>query len=197
VGPLRLGGKSPAIVFEDADLEKAADRLAFSMFRNSGQICAAQSRLYVQESVRDKFIQLYKEKWLSKVKHGDPLDSSTTQGPMADKLQFDRVMDYISIGKKEGKVAFGGERNGEKGYFIQPTRTCCYAMFRLPCFTFTQSHCNKCLRTCLLIQEFNAKRQVFLVYDLLGGLCLPLPLQVFGPVATVWFREPLLRLQSH
>ncbi|KZO91432.1 aldehyde dehydrogenase [Calocera viscosa TUFC12733] len=118
---LELGGKSPAIVFQDANLEHAASILAFSMFRNSGQICAAQTHLYVHESVKDIFIELYEKAWTDLVKHGDPLDIRTTQGPMADQLQYQRVMEYIEVGKKEGKVVFGGERVGKKGYFIQPT----------------------------------------------------------------------------
>ncbi|KZO91456.1 ALDH-like protein [Calocera viscosa TUFC12733] len=116
-----LGGKSPAIVSEDADLENAASSLAFSMFRNRGQICAAQSRLYVQKSVKDKFIKLYKMEWTDLVKHGDPLDRATTEGPLADQLQYQRVMKYISVGKQEGTLVFGGERVGNKGYFVQPT----------------------------------------------------------------------------
>ncbi|KAL8290152.1 hypothetical protein RQP46_003091 [Phenoliferia psychrophenolica] len=109
------------IVFEDADIEKAAQACAFSMFRNSGQICQAQSRVYVQESVKDSFVAIYQKHWTALITHGDPLDLTTTQGPMADKIQFDNVMRFIEIGKAEGKLAFGGKRSGTKGYFIEPT----------------------------------------------------------------------------
>lgn len=91
------------------------------MFRNSGQICAAQTRIFVEASVKAEFIRLYEEKWTALIKIGDPLDITVTQGPMADEVQFKRVMDYIEIGKKEGNIAFGGKRVGTKGYFIEPT----------------------------------------------------------------------------
>jgi aldehyde dehydrogenase (NAD+) len=125
-------------VFEDANIMEAAKACAFSMFRNSGQICQAQSRLYVHEQIKDEFLKHYEEHWNSLVKHGDPLDASTTQGPLADRAQFDRVMSYIKIGKAEGKLAFGGERSGDKGCFVQPT--CTSLVFderwdRLTCWT--------------------------------------------------------------
>jgi aldehyde dehydrogenase (NAD+) len=118
---LELGGKSPAIVFDDANLEMAARKCAFSIFRNSGQICAAQSRVFVQKSVKDKFVQLYTKAWKDMVTHGDPADSKTSQGPVADTIQFETVMKFIEEAKQHATVAMGGNRVGEKGYFIEPT----------------------------------------------------------------------------
>lgn len=66
-------------------------------------------------------MKLYEKEWTRLVKHGNPLDGETTQGPLADEVQFRRVMEFIEVGKREGKLAFGGERSGSKGYFIQPT----------------------------------------------------------------------------
>ncbi|KAH8925282.1 aldehyde dehydrogenase [Atractiella rhizophila] len=118
---LELGGKSPTIVFEDADLEKAVASSVFSLQINAGQICMASTRLYVQETVAEKFLEKYKKSF-SNVKHGDPLDSSTTMGPMADDIQGRTVASYLDIGKKEAKVVLGGERvEGLKGHFFQPT----------------------------------------------------------------------------
>ncbi|KAH8928963.1 aldehyde dehydrogenase [Atractiella rhizophila] len=118
---LELGGKGPSIVFKDADLTLAAKACAGSMARNSGQICSANTRVYVHESVSQEFTKLYVDHYKSLVKHGDPLDSNTTQGPLVDKLQFDRVMKYIEVGRGEGKLACGGNRKEGKGYFIEPT----------------------------------------------------------------------------
>ncbi|KAH9813925.1 aldehyde dehydrogenase domain-containing protein [Melampsora americana] len=118
---LELGGKSPNIIFEKADLEEAAKWAAFGVFENAGQTCTAGSRILVQDSIYDKFLELFVK--ATEAYHvGDPLDSKTFQGPQVSKRQFDRVMEYISVGKKEGaRVVTGGERHGSLGYFIQPT----------------------------------------------------------------------------
>jgi len=118
---LELGGKSPNIVFEDADIDNAISWVNFGIFFNHGQCCCAGSRVYVQESIYDKFIQRFKER-ASKNVVGDPFDSNTFQGPQVSQLQFDRIMGYIEEGKKEGAtVEIGGQRKGDKGYFIEPT----------------------------------------------------------------------------
>lgn len=120
---LELGGKSPAVVFEDANLEKAAAQTSFSIQINSGQICMAISRIYVQKSVALKFIETFR-KQLAAVKVGDPTDKETTHGPQADDIQYKNVLSYIDAGKKEGaELALGGagKLDSMKGYFIEPT----------------------------------------------------------------------------
>ena len=115
---MELGGKSPAVVFEDADLEAAAVQTQFSIQFNSGQVCVANSRLYVQESVYDKFVALFREKFAA-VKLGDPLDSTTTHGPQIDATQYKRVQEYLGIGQKDGSLTQGGDAND--GFFVKPT----------------------------------------------------------------------------
>ncbi|RFU25103.1 hypothetical protein B7463_g11242, partial [Scytalidium lignicola] len=118
---LELGGKSPNIVFDDADIENAISWVNFGIFFNHGQCCCAGSRIYVQEGIYDKFVEAFKARAL-KNKVGDPFSADTFQGPQISQLQYDRIMGYIGEGKKEGAtVVAGGERHGDKGYFIQPT----------------------------------------------------------------------------
>ncbi len=118
---LELGGKSPNVVFADADLDAAVEGAYFGLFFNQGQCCCAGSRLFVEEKVHDQFV----DKVLKKAKAqkvGDPFDPETTQGPQGSQEQFDRVMGFIESGKKEGaKLLIGGNRCGTKGYFIEPT----------------------------------------------------------------------------
>ncbi|KAE8357041.1 aldehyde dehydrogenase domain-containing protein [Aspergillus coremiiformis] len=118
---LELGGKSPNIVFDDADIDNAISWANFGIFFNHGQCCCAGSRILVQEGIHDKFVARFKER-AAQNKLGNPFDSSTFQGPQVSQLQFDRIMEYIDHGKNEGAtVAVGGERHGTEGYFIQPT----------------------------------------------------------------------------
>ena len=118
---LELGGKSPNIVFDDADIENAISWVNFGIFFNHGQCCCAGSRIYVQEGIYDKFVSAFKDR-AQKNKVGDPFASDTFQGPQVSQLQYDRIMGYIDHGKKEGAtVEIGGERHGDVGYFIQPT----------------------------------------------------------------------------
>ncbi|KAJ5207603.1 hypothetical protein N7449_001982 [Penicillium cf. viridicatum] len=118
---LELGGKSPNIVFEDADIDNAISWANFGIFFNHGQCCCAGSRLLVQESIHDKFVARFKER-AAQNKLGNPFEGDTFQGPQVSQLQFDRIMEYINHGKNEGAtVALGGERHGTEGYFIQPT----------------------------------------------------------------------------
>ncbi|KAK1141288.1 aldehyde dehydrogenase (NAD(P)(+)) ald5 [Aspergillus melleus] len=118
---LELGGKSPNIVFNDADIDNAISWSNFGIFFNHGQCCCAGSRILVQEDIHDKFVARFKER-ASQNKLGNPFDQDTFQGPQVSKLQFDRIMEYINHGKQSGAtVAHGGERHGDEGYFIQPT----------------------------------------------------------------------------
>jgi aldehyde dehydrogenase (NAD+) len=118
---LELGGKSPNIVFNDANLEDAISWVNFGIFFNHGQCCCAGSRIYVQSGIYDKFIETFRARTAKNVV-GDPFAADTFQGPQVSQLQFDRIMAYIKSGKEAGaKVETGGERLGDKGYFIQPT----------------------------------------------------------------------------
>lgn len=118
---LELGGKSPNVVFDDADIESAIEWVNFGIYFNHGQCCCAGTRIYVQEGVYDKFLEAFKKRAASNAV-GDPFDDKTFQGPQVSQLQYDRIMGYIESGKKAGAtVETGGERHGDKGYFIQPT----------------------------------------------------------------------------
>jgi len=118
---LELGGKSPNIVFADADLEQAIEGCHFGLFFNQGQICCAGSRLFVQDRVYDEFV----DKSVARARRrtlGDPFDAGTEQGPQIDAAQFEKVMSYIGSGKDEGaELLTGGRRFGERGYFVEPT----------------------------------------------------------------------------
>jgi len=118
---LELGGKSPNIVFADADMDQAIEGSHFALFFNQGQCCCAGSRLFVEDKCYDEFL----EKSVARAKRrvvGDPFHPKTEQGPQVDQDQFDNVMKYIEHGRSEGAtLACGGERSGDRGYFIQPT----------------------------------------------------------------------------
>ena len=118
---LELGGKSPNIVFADADLEAAALGAHVAIHLNQGQCCCAGSRLFVEDSIHDAFVE--KVVALSKSrKVGDPFDPATDQGPQVDRAQFDKIMGYIAKGREQGATcATGGERVGDRGFFIEPT----------------------------------------------------------------------------
>ena len=118
---LELGGKSPNIVFADADLDAAVDGAMLGLYLNQGQCCCAGSRLFVEDKVYDATIEKLVKK-ASARKLGDPFDTATEQGPQVDKTQFDKILGYIASGKEQGaKCVTGGERHGDKGYFIKPT----------------------------------------------------------------------------
>ncbi|KAF2817075.1 aldehyde dehydrogenase [Mytilinidion resinicola] len=118
---LELGGKSPAIVFADADLDDAVAATVQSMKQNSGQVCMANSRIYVQDSIAEKFMAAY-QKTFALVTMGDTLDPATNHGPQADAVQHETVLRYIEDGKKVGKLVVGGEAATEHdGFFIRPT----------------------------------------------------------------------------
>jgi aldehyde dehydrogenase (NAD+) len=118
---LELGGKSPNIIFEDANIDNAISWVNFGIFFNHGQCCCAGSRIYVQESIYDKFVERFKER-AAKNAVGDPFKADTFQGPQVSQVQFDRIMGYIEAGKQAGaKIETGGKRIGDKGFFIEPT----------------------------------------------------------------------------
>lgn len=95
-----LGGKSPSLVFEDADVEQAAKDIELSINSNSGQACFASSRIYVQENIKDRFIEAITRKAKAR-KLGDPLEPGINHGPQADKIQYEAVQKYIALGKNE------------------------------------------------------------------------------------------------
>jgi aldehyde dehydrogenase (NAD+) len=116
-----LGGKSPNIIFADADLDAAIAGSFVGIYLNQGQCCCAGSRLFVEEKAHDKVVDMLKAKAKAR-KVGDPFDPSTEQGPQIDRAQFDKIMSYIEKGKQAGaKCIVGGERMGDKGFFVQPT----------------------------------------------------------------------------
>ena len=118
---LELGGKSPNVVFADADLDAAVEGAYFGLFFNQGQCCCAGSRLFVEDKVHDQFVEKMLKKARSR-KVGDPFAADTEQGPQVSQEQFDRVMGFIDAGRKEGaKLLCGGNRVGSKGYFIEAT----------------------------------------------------------------------------
>ena len=118
---LELGGKSPHLIFESADLEQAANWACLGILYNTGQDCTAGSRVYVQDTVYDKFIELLVTKTKQLIV-GDGFKEDTTAGPVISKLQYDKVNDYIKTGKGEGaRTVLGGEKGSGKGYFVNPT----------------------------------------------------------------------------
>lgn len=113
---LELGGKSPAVVFDDCNLENAVSYTANMITANTGQVCFAASRVYVQEGIYEKFIEKYKQLMQEKRKLvGDPEKKGTMIGPLVDELQFNRVSGFIERGKNgQGKLLVGGQRIGDK-----------------------------------------------------------------------------------
>jgi aldehyde dehydrogenase (NAD+) len=120
---LELGGKSPAIVFGDADINAALGGCSAGFLFNSGQVCAAASRVYVQEDIATKFIELLKGQFEDSNRDmgANPIDKTTVLGPLADQQQFHRVLDFIEKGKSSATLITGGGRKGTKGCFMQPT----------------------------------------------------------------------------
>ena len=123
---LETGGKSPLLVFDDADLDQAAKWAHIGIMSNMGQICTATSRLLVQEGCYDKFVDIFKEVVKSTSKVGDPFAEDTFQGPQVTKTQYEKVLGYIESGKSEGAtLAAGGVPHKSvgdgKGFFIEPT----------------------------------------------------------------------------
>ncbi len=122
---LELGGKSPNIIFADADLDLAVPGAAMAVFANSGQVCSAGSRLFVERKIHDEFVERLGA-FAKTLKVGNPLDPKTQLGPLVSDKQLERVTGYLSAGKSEGaRAVAGGNRIAEEGladgYFVEPT----------------------------------------------------------------------------
>ncbi len=118
---LELGGKSPNLVFADADLDTAAKYALGGIFFNQGEMCTAGSRIFVEEKGYDEFMSVLRGR-AAKMVAGDPLHPKTRLGALISAEHLERVMSYVAIGRGEGaSVAVGGERIGSRGYFMQPT----------------------------------------------------------------------------
>ncbi|KFE36839.1 betaine-aldehyde dehydrogenase [Thioclava atlantica] len=118
---MELGGKSPLIVFEDADLESAIGAAMLGNFYSSGQICSNGTRVFVQKGIKEAFLARLKER-TEKIVAGDPLDEATQFGPLISAAQFDKVMSYIETAKDEGaRLVCGGSAGNEGPLFVQPT----------------------------------------------------------------------------
>ena len=121
---LELGGKSPNIVFADADMEAAARGAMTGIFYNKGEVCAAGSRLFVEQTIHDEFMAKLTDK-VKTLKVGDPLDKTTRMGPVVSKAQMETVLSYIEAGKQEGaRLVAGGARakvGDGKGFYVEPT----------------------------------------------------------------------------
>jgi phenylacetaldehyde dehydrogenase len=118
---LELGGKSPNIVFDDADLKQATAGAANAIFFNHGQCCCAGSRLFVEDKIFDKVVEGVSES-AKKIKVGPGMNADTTMGPLVSEEQFRRVRGYMEAGLSEGaKAVVGGKTVGNRGYFVEPT----------------------------------------------------------------------------
>jgi len=121
---LELGGKSPNIVFADADLDAAVRGALTGIFYNKGEVCAAGSRLLLDERIHDEFVDRLTER-VKSLKVGDPLDKATRMGPVVSAAQMATVLGYVEAGKRDGaRLVTGGQRarvGGGKGYFVEPT----------------------------------------------------------------------------
>ncbi|OLE66074.1 MAG: betaine-aldehyde dehydrogenase [Acidobacteria bacterium] len=118
---LELGGKSPNIVFADADLDAAVRGAGNAIFYNKGEVCTAGSRLFVEDALHDTFLDKLSA-FTAKLQQGDPLDPKTRLGPQVSEAQMARVLSFVDKGKGEGaRLVLGGERAPGKGYFVRPT----------------------------------------------------------------------------
>ncbi len=118
---LELGGKSPNVIFADADLSKALPVSMAAFCSMSGQVCAAGTRIFVEQGFHDQFVEQLSAVTAA-IKPGDPFAKGTFMGPLVSKDQFDRVKSYLALGKSEGaKVAIGGDTGTGKGYYVNPT----------------------------------------------------------------------------
>ena len=118
---MELGGHSPVVVFEDADPEKAADTIAAFKYRNAGQVCISPTRFYVHEKSYPKFLARFTE-YAKGMKLGDGLEKGITMGPLANPRRLDAMDSFVKDAKdRGGKVVTGGERQGNQGFFFQPT----------------------------------------------------------------------------
>lgn len=119
---LELGGKSPALVFEDANLDNALTWTVNAILTRSGQLCVAASRVYVQRSIAESFIEEYKKRMAEAINDlGDPQDPTIKLGPMVDQSQLERVRKMVEHGKTEAELVVGGSQHGDKGCYMEPT----------------------------------------------------------------------------
>jgi len=117
---LELGGKSANVIFDDADIESASRAAASGIFFNAGQVCSAGSRVLAQEKVYDEVVERLTKR-AKTIRMGDPADRATALGPVISERQMNSILDYVSIGQKEGALlTTGGTRIGDRGYFISP-----------------------------------------------------------------------------
>jgi aldehyde dehydrogenase (NAD+) len=116
-----LGGKSPNVVFADADMEAAVAGAFHAIYFHGGQCCTAGSRLFVEDKIRQEFVERLAEKAKER-KIGDPLETATEQGPQVSQEQMDKILGYCELGQKQGATLLtGGHRVGDKGFFVAPT----------------------------------------------------------------------------
>jgi aldehyde dehydrogenase (NAD+) len=116
-----LGGKSPNVVFADADQNAALEGAFLAIYFHGGQCCTAGSRLFVEEKIHRDFVARLAERAKQR-KLGDPLDPATEQGPQVSKEQMDKILGYVDLGQKQGaQLLVGGKRRGDKGFFVEPT----------------------------------------------------------------------------
>ncbi len=119
---LELGGKSPIVIFDDADIEQAVEWVMFGIFWNQGQVCSATSRMIVEKGIAPKLIDRLSAE-AKKIKIGDGMAAGTLLGPLVSKTQYEKVLGFIEAGKKEATLVTGGGRpsNLNEGYFLEPT----------------------------------------------------------------------------
>jgi aldehyde dehydrogenase (NAD+) len=116
-----LGGKSPNVIFADADLDEAVNGAFHAIYFHGGQCCTAGSRLFVQKQIKDEFVERLAEKAMRR-RLGDPLDPKTEQGPQVSQEQLDKILGYVKLGEKQGaNLITGGQRHGKQGFFVEPT----------------------------------------------------------------------------
>ena len=119
---MELGGKSPLVIFADADIEKAVSGAILANFYSSGQVCSNGTRVYVERSIRAEFVERLVERLKAGVVMGDPMDEAVTFGPLVSEAQMEIVLGYIGTGVKEGAtLAHGGKRADREGFFVEPT----------------------------------------------------------------------------
>merc|ERR1712121_302902 len=117
---LELGGKSPLIIFADADLEKAVRMAMGAVFFNKGENCIAAGRLFIEDSIHDMFVNGVVEE-IKKMKIGDPLDRSTAHGPQNHRAHFQKLEEFIERGVAEGATLVYGGKQARPGLFLEPT----------------------------------------------------------------------------
>lgn len=119
---LECGGKSPSLVFADADLEQAVKWCHFGIMDNQGQVCTSTSRIYVHQEIYDKFISRFVEVTKENAKIGSAFAEGIFQGPQISSAQYEKILFYIKQGQEEGaRLVYGGKEVGKDGYFVEPT----------------------------------------------------------------------------